>query len=127
MPRVVHFEIHADDPQRAVNFYQNVFGWQINKWEGPEDYWLVKTGANNEPGINGAILQRRGPINGDAVIAYVCTIDVPDIDEAIAKATSQGGTVALPKMPVPGVGWLAYYKDSEGNIFGMLQTDAAAG
>ena len=127
MPRVVHFEIHADDPQRAVNFYQNVFGWQINKWEGPEDYWLVTTGANNEPGINGAILQRRGPINGDAVIAYVCTIDVPDIDEAIAKATSQGGTVALPKMPVPGVGWLAYYKDSEGNIFGMLQTDAAAG
>jgi len=127
MPRVVHFEIHADDPQRAVNFYQNVFGWQINKWEGPEDYWLVTTGANNEPGINGAILQRRGPINSDAVIAYVCTIDVPDIDEAIAKATSQGGTVALPKMPVPGVGWLAYYKDSEGNIFGMLQTDAAAG
>ncbi len=127
MPRVVHFEIHADDPQRAVNFYQNVFGWQINKWEGPEDYWLVTTGANNEPGINGAILQRRGPINGDAVIAYVCTIDVPDIDEAITKATSQGGTVALPKMPVPGVGWLAYYKDSEGNIFGMLQTDAAAG
>jgi len=127
MPRVVHFEIHADDPQRAVNFYQNVFGWQINKWEGPEDYWLVTTGANNEPGINGAILKRRGPINSDAVIAYVCTIDVPDIDEAIAKATSQGGTVALPKMPVPGVGWLAYYKDSEGNIFGMLQTDAAAG
>jgi uncharacterized protein len=126
MPRVVHFEIHADDPQRAANFYQNVFGWQINKWEGPEDYWLVTTGANNEPGINGAILQRRGPINGDAVIAYVCTIDVPDIDEAIAKATSQGATVALPKMPVPSVGWLAYYKDSEGNIFGMMQADAAA-
>jgi predicted enzyme related to lactoylglutathione lyase len=126
MPRVVHFEIHADDPQRAVNFYQNVFGWQINKWGGPEDYWLVTTGADNEPGINGAILQRRGPINGDAVIAYVCTIDVPDLDEAMAKATSQGGTVALPKMPVPGVGWLAYYKDSEGNIFGMMQTDAAA-
>ena len=126
MPRVVHFEIHADDPQRAANFYQNVFGWQINKWEGPEDYWLVTTGANTEPGINGAILQRRGPINGDAVIAYVCTIDVPDIDEAMAKATSQGATVALPKMPVPSVGWLAYYKDSEGNIFGMMQTDAAA-
>ena len=54
MPRVVHFEIHADDPQRAANFYQNVFGWQINKWEGPEDYWLVTTGADNEPGINGA-------------------------------------------------------------------------
>ena len=127
MPRVVHFEIHADDPQRAANFYRNVFGWQINKWEGPEDYWLVTTGADNEPGINGAILKRRGPINGDAVIAYVCTIDVPAIDEAIEKATSHGGTVALPKMPVPGVGWLAYFKDSEGNIFGMMQADAAAG
>jgi len=44
MPRVVHFEIHADDPQRAANFYQGVFGWDIKKWEGPEDYWLVTTG-----------------------------------------------------------------------------------
>jgi len=123
MLRVVHFEIHADDPQRAANFYQGVFGWDIKKWEGPEDYWLVTTGQAPEPGIDGAIVKRMGPINGDAVIAYVCTVDVPSVDDAIAKITSQGGTIVLPKMPVPGVGWLVYAKDTEGNIFGSLQSD----
>jgi uncharacterized protein len=126
MSRVVHFEIHADDPQRAVNFYRSVFGWEIQKWEGPEDYWLVTTGKAPEPGIDGAILKRMGPINGDAVMAYVCTVDVPSIDDAIAKITSHGGTIALPKMAVPGVGWLAYYKDTEGNIFGTMQSDQNA-
>ena len=126
MPRVVHFEIHADDPKRAVAFYQDIFGWQINKWEGPEDYWLVTTGPDNEPGINGAILRRRGPVNGDAVIAYVCTIDVPSVDDVTAKITAQGGTIALPKMAVPHVGWVAYCKDTEGNIFGVLQNDPSA-
>jgi predicted enzyme related to lactoylglutathione lyase len=126
MSRVVHFEIHADDPQRAVKFYQDVFGWQINSWGGPEDYWLVTTGSDSEPGINGAILKRRQPINGDAVIAYVCTIDVNSVDEAIAKITSIGGTIALPKMAVPQVGWLAYAKDTEGNIFGVMQSDHSA-
>ena len=126
MPRVVHFEIHADDPTRATNFYRNVFDWQINKWEGPEDYWLITTGPATQPGINGAILQRRGPINGDAVIAYVCTIDVPSVDDIAAKITSHGGTIVLPKMAVPHVGWLLNAKDTEGNIFGALQNDPSA-
>jgi len=126
MSRVVHFEIHADNPQRAVNYYQQLFDWQINKWEGPEDYWLITTGPDSEPGINGAILKRRQPINGDAVIAYVCTIDVASIDDTIAKITSMGGTIALPKMAVPQVGWLAYAKDTEGNIFGVMESDHSA-
>ena len=126
MSRVVHFEIHADDPQRAVTFYHDLFDWQINKWEGPADYWLITTGPVTEPGIDGAIVQRRGPINGDSVIAYVCTIDVPSVDEAIAKITSHGGTIALPKMAIPHVGWVAYAKDTEGNIFGVMQSDHSA-
>lgn len=126
MARVVHFEIHAENPERAAAFYRKVFDWQITKWGGPADYWLITTGPDSEPGINGAILQRQGPINGDAVIAYVCTIDVADIDATIANVRAQGGTEALPKMAVPGIGWLAYFKDTEGNIFGMLQTDHAA-
>ncbi len=126
MPRVVHFEIHAENPERAVNFYKSVFGWQISKWDGPEDYWLITTGPSNEPGIDGAILKRHGPINGDSVIAYVCTIDVPSVDDFSSKATAQGGTIALPKMAVPHVGWLVYCKDTEGNIFGMMQSDPAA-
>ncbi len=98
MPRVVHFEIHADDPQRAAKFYHDVFDWQVNKWEGPQDYWLVTTGSSSEPGIDGAILQRMQPINGDSVTAYVCTVDVPSVDNASANITAQGGTIVLPKM-----------------------------
>lgn len=126
MARVVHFEIHAENPERAAAFYRKAFDWQITKWDGPAEYWLITTGPDSEPGINGAIVQRQGPINGDSVIAYVCTIDVVDIDAAIANAREQGGTEALPKMAVPGVGWLAYFKDTEGNIFGMLQSDHSA-
>jgi predicted enzyme related to lactoylglutathione lyase len=58
VPRVIHFEIHADDPKRAVEFYKKVFGWKISKWEGPAEYWLVTTGDDKQPGINGAIMHR---------------------------------------------------------------------
>ena len=126
MPRVIHFEIHAGDPDRAVKFYESLFGWTFQKWEGPMDYWLVTTGPDSQPGINGGLLRRQGEIDGQAVIAYVCTIDVENIDASIAKAQSLGSQVVLPKMPIPGMGWLVYCKDTEGNIFGMMQADPEA-
>ncbi len=126
MARVVHFEIQADDPERAVRFYSEIFGWQIQKWEGPADYWLVKTGSEPEPGIDGAILRRPAPINGDSVIAFVCTISSQTIDADIAAVQAHGGTIALPKMAVPQVGWLVYCKDTEGNVFGIMQSDPQA-
>jgi predicted enzyme related to lactoylglutathione lyase len=126
MPRVVHFEIHAEEPERAVQFYRAVFGWEISKWEGPQEYWLIKTGPDGTPGINGGLLRRHGPIDGQAVIAYVCTIDVPALDEYLQKMAAHGGTQVLPRMAIPGVGWLAYAKDTEGNIFGMMQADPKA-
>lgn len=126
MPRVIHFEIHAGDPDRAVKFYESMFGWTFQKWEGPMDYWLVTTGPDSQPGINGGLLRRQGEIDGQAVIAYVCTIDVENIDASIAKAQSLGSQVVVPKMPIPGMGWLVYYKDTEGNIFGMMQADPEA-
>ena len=126
MPRVVHFEIHAGDPERAINFYQNLFDWSFQKWEGPMPYWMVITGPDGQPGINGGLLPRQGEIDGQAVIAYVCTVDVADIDGLTRKAESAGGQVVVPKMPIPGVGWLVYCKDTEGNIFGMLQADPEA-
>jgi len=126
MPRVVHFEIHAADPDRAVNFYKTLFGWAFQKWEGPMDYWLVTTGPNDQPGINGGLVRRQGEIDGQAVIAYVCTVDVENLDASVQTALDNGGQVALPKMPIPGMGWLAYCKDTEGNIFGMMQGDPNA-
>lgn len=136
MNRVIHFEIHAADPERAAKFYGEVFGWDIKEWvvpgvEMPEEnrYWLVTTGSEREAGINGGILVRRGaaPAEGQAVNAYVCTIGVASVDECVARALAAGATVALPKMPIKGVGWLAYCKDTEGNIFGMMQDDKNAG
>jgi predicted enzyme related to lactoylglutathione lyase len=129
MPRVVHFEIHATEPDRAVRFYRELFGWEFNKWDGPFDYWLIVTGPASDPGINGGLVLRRGdpPTESQAVNAYVCTVDVPDLDGSLERATGLGGVVALPKMPIPKVGWLAYIKDTEGNILGMMQRDPAAG
>lgn len=125
MPRVVHFEIHAEDPLRAKAFYEKTFGWKMEAWGG-QDYWLVTTGPDNEPGINGGMVRRRGQIDGTAVIAFVCTIDVTDIDKYVADAIANGGQNVVPKMAVPGVGWLTYCKDTEGNIFGLMQNDPAA-
>ena len=126
MARVVHFEIHAENPERAIQFYQKSFGWEFQKWEGPMDYWLVMTGPKDQPGIDGGLVPRQGEIDGQAVIAYVCTIDVPDIDATVTTVETIGGTIAVPKMAVPTVGWLVYFKDTEGNIFGAMQTDPEA-
>jgi len=122
----VHFEIHTGDPERAIKFYNSLFDWTFQKWEGPMEYWMVMTGPAEQPGINGGMLRRQGEIDGQAVIAYVCTVDVADIDASTNIAVANGGQVVLPKMAIPGVGWLVYCKDTEGNIFGMMQGDANA-
>jgi predicted enzyme related to lactoylglutathione lyase len=128
MPRVVHFEIHAAEPERAIKFYQTLFGWGFQKWEGPMPYWLVTTGPDSQPGINGGLLPRQGssPVANQAVISYVCTINVESLDASVATAQANGGGIAMPKMPIPGLGWLAYCTDTEGNIFGMMQNDPNA-
>ena len=126
MPRVVHFEIPATDPARAVQFYKDVFGWEVSKWEGPEDYWLVTTGPEGEMGINGGIMRRTQEVDGESPTAYVCTVGVESLDEYVMKVEANGGSVVVPKMAVPGVGWLAYCKDTEGNQFGMMQPDESA-
>lgn len=132
MPRPVHFEIHSENPERAIAFYEGMFGWRFTKWEGAAPYWLVDT-ANpddaNEPGINGGLMRRMGggPVNGAAVNAWVCTVGIGSVDESVATAERLGGSVALPKMPVPGIGWLAYVKDTDGNILGLMQSDTSAG
>ena len=126
MPRVVHFEIPATDPERAVAFYKGVFGWEINKWEGSEDYWLIKTGPPGELGIDGAIMRRQGEATGDSPTAYLCTVGVESIDEYLEKVKQAGGLVLTPKMPIPGVGTFAYCRDTEGNQFGIIQPEEGA-
>src|SRR5579864_3787766 len=121
MPRVIHFEISADQPERASQFYTAVFGWEIKKWEGPTDYWLVTTGTESTLGINGGLMARPHPGT-----TTVNTVDVPSVDEYVAKITAHGGKVVMAKTPIPGVGYFAYCQDTEGNVFGIMQPDAAA-
>ncbi|HSE68935.1 MAG TPA: VOC family protein [Gemmatimonadales bacterium] len=128
MPRPIHFETHADNSPRAVKFYESLLGWQFTKWEGPMEYWLIKTGSEGSPGIDGGLVKRMGaaPTEGAALNAYVCTADTDSVDQTIEKLMSWGGKLTLPKMAVPGVGRLAYGKDTEGNILGFMQADPLA-
>jgi predicted enzyme related to lactoylglutathione lyase len=121
MSRVVHFELGVNNPQRAIKFYTGVFGWSIQKYGGPMEYWLVNTGDPKEPGINGGLV-----INKDEQPRTVNTISVDDLDKSIEKVQAGGGKIVVPKTAIPGVGWLAYFSDPEGNVLGMHQFDSSA-
>lgn len=125
MARVVHFEVHADNPERAVAFYEKVFGWRFHHM--PEiDYWTISTGEG--PGIDGGLLRRRGPrpAEGQPVHSFVCTLGVKNVDDASKAAQDAGANVAVPKMAIPNVGFVAYLTDPEGNIFGIYHDDPKA-
>jgi uncharacterized protein len=120
--RVVHFEIPADDLERAGAFYRDAFGWDISDVQGM-DYAMLGTTPSSEQGgpldagaINGGMLRRDEVIRGPVV-----TIDVDDIDQALQKIGELGGTTVLPKAEVMGMGYTAYFTDSEGNLMGLWQ------
>jgi predicted enzyme related to lactoylglutathione lyase len=119
MARVIHFEIPVDDPGRAQKFYANVFGWEISSLGGPAEYWLASTGPEEAPGINGALTRRTG--NWASV-----HVGVDSVDEALEKVEQAGGEVVTRKMPIPGIGYMAYCRDTEGNGVGVFEEDATA-
>jgi predicted enzyme related to lactoylglutathione lyase len=121
MHRVVHFELSGENPEKIAKFYKDAFGWQVTKWDGPAEYWLVSTGPEGEPGINGGILKCK-----DGTSRTVNTISVASVDEAVKKVEALGGKVAMEKMTIPGVGYQAYCLDPEGLLFGVHQFDKSA-
>lgn len=130
MSRVVHFEIQADDVERAKAFYAAVFGWSFQDY-GPftgSSYWGVVTGAEDEPGINGGLLQRSAPAPGagQGANAFVCTIGVGDFDETERRVLAAGGQLAMAKTALIGLAWQGYFLDTEGNTFGIHQPDPEA-
>jgi hypothetical protein len=120
--RVIHFEIQADDVNRAKNFYEKALGWKIDqmmtKEQGGMDYYGLKTGEDGTPGINGGLYQRP-PEN--KLYTYDCTIQVENLDMAIEAVKKNGGQIRGEKMEIPGVGWFAGATDTEGNRFGLMQ------
>src|SRR3989344_7333419 len=128
MNRPVHFEIQADDVDRAAKFYQDIFGCIIQKWEGsPTDYRIVMTADKDskEPGINGGLLKRPcpAPAPEQGTNAFVCTVQVENFDEIAEKILKAGGRVAMPKFALTGMAWQGYFLDTEGNTFGLHQVD----
>jgi len=123
MKRVVHFEIYTDDPEMVQPFYRDVFDWKFEQFEGgPIEYWLVTTGDDELPGINGGLTRPREGQNPGTIN----TIAVPSLDETISKIEQSGGRVCVPKMAIPTVGWLAYAQDPAGNVFGLMEPDTKA-
>lgn len=125
MNRVVHFEFTVENSDRTAKFYSETFGWKISGWGGPMNYWLISTGPKEDAGIDGGFMLRserdenlgKGTIN---------TIEVSSVDEYIKKIEENGGKVVSPKMPIPGVGYMALCKDTEGNTIGIMHNDSNA-
>ncbi len=122
MNRPFYFEIPADSPDKIRKFFEGAFGWKFTKWDlAPMEYWTISTGDKNSPGIDGGLMKKQHPQQ-----PMVNTIEVADLDDAIKNVEKNGGVIVLPKMPVPTVGYLACFKDPEGNIFGIMQSDKGA-
>jgi len=113
MSRVVHFDINAKEPDRAINFYETIFNWKFTKWEGPIEYWMIKTGQESEPGIDGGMSKNDELPGFDTSV----TVDVKLIDDVIKQIQDFGGQILQPKMAIPGVGWFAQFKDTEGKTY----------
>src|SRR2546430_12328838 len=111
MQRVIHFEIYTEDPEAVQPFYRDVFGWKFKKFEGgPIDYWLVTTGDDKDPGINGGLARpREGQSPGT-----INTIAVPSLDQSIKKIEQRGGRGFGPKMGVAHNCWVALPRESAG-------------
>ena len=119
---VVHFDIPANDVAELRRFYSGLFGWKIEKWQGPGmEYWMVETvpvdaeGMPIRPGINGGMAKKEGderPLN---------YISVESVDEYSKKIEQLGGKITVPKQEIPGIGWFAVAVDPEGNPFGIMQ------
>ena len=116
----MHYEIPCDNPDKTMDFFKEVFGWTFQQF-GNEQYWSVITGDSKSPGINGGLMKKRDPKQPVAN-----SIDVSNIDQYIAKIEKAGGKIVVPKMPIPTVGWLAYFTDPDGNIHGVYQNDPSA-
>jgi predicted enzyme related to lactoylglutathione lyase len=120
MPKIIHFDMASKDPEKTVAFYSKVFGWKFDNWDGPMEYWLITTGPQDTPGIDGGLSK------GEPLSNYVNTILVESLDETINKIIANGGKITQPKGVIPRIGWFAVFQSPDGNAFGILQGDPNA-
>ena len=124
MGRVIHFELPVDDGDRARAFYSDVFGWDISSY-GVFPYWPATTGPQDEPGIDGALMGAESMAPMGPKSTHII-IQVDDLDATVETILERGGSLAQERMTVPGVGYVAYVIDTEGNRIGILEEDTNA-
>jgi predicted enzyme related to lactoylglutathione lyase len=120
---LVFFAIHADDLPRTQRFYEQVFGWRFEAW-GPPGFFLIATGDEKDPGIQGALQKRHEVVAGQQMTGFECTIGVSDIDATARAVVASGGKVVLPKCEIPTVGYLIKIQDPDGNVVCVKQPSA---
>jgi predicted enzyme related to lactoylglutathione lyase len=121
MPKIIHFELNVKNIEKSIRFYETVFGWKFEKWDGPGDYWLITTGDESEPGIEGGL-----GLEEENFPSVVNMVEVDNVDEVVRMVEANGGSVLRPKHAVPGVGWLAYIKDPDEIVTGVMKEDPDA-
>ena len=115
--RPTHFEIPVDDADRAEKFYSSVFGWSFQRYAGAPEYYGMATTGDTEPGINGALFQRKSDSE------TTLTMSVDSIEDATDSITAAGGKILQGKTPIPSMGWFATCEDTEGNKIGLFTND----
>ncbi len=115
---LVHFEIPASDPAKVSRFYEQVFGWKFNKWQGEgPDYWLISHKDAPPEDTLGGLFKR---INANQ--QFLNYFSVRSIDESAAKATNLGAKVVTAKQEIPNMGYFAVLQDPDGNTFALFQS-----
>lgn len=120
------FAIHADDVQRCRRFYEGVFGWRFEPW-GPPDFYLIHTGDAERPGVQGLMHKRMAPRGVGGPNCFECTIGVDDIAAVTKAVADHGGKVLMDKAPIPTVGVLTTFEDTEGNALGAMEYEKGHG
>ena len=118
------FAIHVDDVDRARRFYEAVFGWIFEPW-GPPGFYIIHTGDEADPGVRGLMHQRHVPRTGTGLNGLEPTFGVEDVDAVLAAVRANGGKVTMDKSPIPTVGVLVRFEDTEGNDIGAMAYERA--
>ena len=122
---IAHFDLQADDVERARRFYEGVFGWQFEAW-GPPDFYLIHTGTPADPGIHGSVSKRTERIVGKGRIGFECTVGVDDLAAIKAAILANGGKIVLDEYEIVGVGRMIRFEDCEGNVACAMRYAAPA-
>jgi len=117
---IAHFDISADDVERARWFYERVFGWRFEPW-GPPDFYMIHTGPPEDPGIHGSVSKRAEPVVGHGRLGFECTVSVSDLAAIKAAIVAHGGKIIFDEYEIVGVGRMIRFEDTEGNVACAMQ------